>query len=363
MTQPRPARGEAWLSALAHELWPLASDEAAAVVAELRGHLAARAEAGALDECLAALGPPKAFAAAYDLPGERARTIAPVPAGMSGEARKTVRILLRDTRATLRASRNGLMLVGALLVTILTATDFLLWTASRLPSVGIAVAPVTAIRIATLLSALSATYRLALSPVERPWSVDRTFFKFVGALAIATALVVATALAVGWTAASLAHGPAGDAIRRAAGLAALALGSIALLRVQPWLAALASRRQGFSLAAAWRGTRGRMATIVGSWAVLVLPLYLLHVLVNLLALRILPFDAGGMLALAGLDALACALILVTAAMLNAAVLRWILGEPVPAPSPFATEKPAPELVDAARTRLDRLLQAQPVRAA
>jgi hypothetical protein len=50
-------------------------------------------------------------------------------------------------------------------------------------------------------------------------------------------------------------------------------------------------------------------------------------------------------------------------MLNAAVLRWILGEPVPAPSPFATDKPAPELVDAARARLNRLLQAQPVRAA
>jgi len=364
MNQPLPAPAEAWLRALAHELWPLASDERTSVIVELRGHLAARVEAGALDACLAELGPAKAFAAAYDLPGACAGAIAQVPPGIGGGApRKTVRTLLRDTRATMRASRNGLMPIGALLVTTLTATDFLLWVAARLPYVGIAVAPLMVVRVAAVLLALSATYRLALSRTERPWRVDGGFLRFAGALAFAMCLVVTAAVAAGRAAGALAHGSDAGPVRSGAALAALALGSIALLRVQPWLAALAARRQDAGLASAWRGTRGKMTTIAGSWALLVLPVYLLHVLLNLLALRILPFDAGGMLALAGLDGLASAVLVLAAAFLNAAVLRWILDEPVPAPSPFATEMPAAELVDAARARLDRLLQAQPVRAA
>jgi hypothetical protein len=352
----RADRAAAWLSALEAELWHLASDEREAVLAELRGHLAARAEAGALEEALAALGDPAALAAAYDFAGPRHGTIAALPGEFTHGESKSVRGLLRDVRATLRASRNGLPLVGALLVTSLTATDFLLWTASRLPWVGIDVAPPMALRIVAVLLALSAAYRLALSRTERPWSMDRGFFAFAGALGLATVATVAAALAVGRTAGALAHGlAAADAIRRGAGLAMLALASMALLRVQPWLAALASRREGFGLGAAWRGTRGRMATIAGAWAMLVLPLYLLHAFLNLLAMRVLPFGAG-LLALAALDAIACAGIVVGAVMLNAAVLRWIAGEPVPAPSPFSTDRPEPELVDAARARLAQLLR-------
>src|SRR5437764_242705 len=80
-----------------------------------------------------------------------------------------------------------------------------------------------------------------------------------GALGLAPVATIVAALAVGRAAGALAHGLAAtDAIRRGAGLAMLALGSIALLRVQPWLAALAARREGFGPAAAWRGTKGRM---------------------------------------------------------------------------------------------------------
>jgi hypothetical protein len=351
MTQALPRRAEAWLGTLERELWTLASDERSAIVAELRGHLAARAEAGRLDEALTALGSPRTLAGAYDLPAEPTGT-APLPG--IGASPRTVGRLLRDVRATLRASRNGLPLVGALLVTTLTSTDFLLWLGIRLPSVGIAAAPLMAVRIGVVLAAFSATYRLALSRTERPWAVDRSFAAFAGALLAASLAGVSLALLAG-RAAGLAGGPS---VGRAVALAMLTVASLALLRIQPWLVALAARRPGFGLAASWRGTRGRMRTIAGAWAVLVLPLYLLHALLNLLALRVLPFGPGDLM-LAAADSIDCALIVIGATMLNAAVYRWIAGEPVPAPSPFATEGASPELVEAARARLDRLLQARP----
>jgi hypothetical protein len=343
MTDALPRPAEAWLAALEHELWTLASDERASILAELRGHLAMRSAAGRLDEALGALGSPRALAAAYDLPGQPAG-IAPFPG--IGAGHRTTRALLRDVRATLRASRNGLPLVGALLVTTLTATDFLLWLGIRLPSVGVAAAPVTAVRIAALLAAFSAAYRLALSRSERPWALDRGFTAFAAALLAATLAGLSLALLAGRAAGAVA----GAGVGRAVALAMLATVSLALLRIQPWLAALAALRPGFGLAASWRGTRGRMRAIAGAWAVLVLPLYLLHVLLNALALRILPFGPGD-LALAAADSIVCALLVVSAAMLNAGVYRWIAGEPVPAPSPFATEAADAERVAEARIRM------------
>jgi hypothetical protein len=352
MTNPLPHPAEAWLAALERELWTLASDERASIVAELRGHLAARSLAGRLDEALSALGSPRALAEAYDRP-ERTSGVAPLPEALVLSP-KTVRALLADVRATQRASRNSLPLVGALLVTSLTSTDFLLWLDVRMPSVGVATAPVTAVRIAVVLAAFCAVYRLALSRTERPWALDRGFAAFAGAFLAASLAGVSLALLAG-RAAGVA---AGAGVGRGVAFAMLAVVSLALLRIQPWLAALAARRPGFGPAASWRGTRGRMRAIAGAWGMLVLPLYVLHALLNLLALRILPFGPGD-LVLAGADSIVCALIVVGAAMLNAAVYRWIVGEPVPAPSPFATEPAAPERVEEARLRLDRLVRARP----
>jgi hypothetical protein len=359
MDQPLPPRAEAWLAALAHELWPLASDERAAVLAELRGHLIERAAAGSIEETLTALGTPAALAAAYDVPGRPGRGLAPFPEGFSSGGKKSLGALLSDMRATLRASRNGLPLVGALLFTVLTATSFLLWMDARMPQVGVETAPLMLVRLGAVLMAFSAAYRLALSPTERTWAVDRGFLAFCVAFVLGSLVSVGVALAVGRGAGWLAHS---ENVRRFAGLGMLAGMSCALLRVQPWLAALGARRGGFGLRDCWRGTRGRMATIVGAWAALILPLYLLHTLLNVLALRVLPFGSGS-LALAAIDALLSTAIVLGAVMLNGAAYRWIVGEPIPAPSPFATGAGEPELVEAARARLDRLMRAQPVRAA
>jgi hypothetical protein len=269
--------------------------------------------------------------------------------------------VVADVRATLRASRNGLWTVGWLLVTSLTATSFLLWTQVRMPWVGIATAPIMLVRIAVVLLAFSAAYRLALAPRERPWALDRGFFAFAAALVLVTAIGVVAARARGRATVAAATA---FAVRGLAGLAALVALSCALLRVQPWLAALASRREGFTLAHAWRGTSGRMTSIVKGWAVIVLPAYLVHAALNVLALNLLPFGPASLL-LAALDAIVCAGIVMGAAMLNATALRWIAGEAIPAPNPFSTEAPPPALVEEARLRLRHLAgpRPQPVSAA
>jgi hypothetical protein len=152
-------------------------------------------------------------------------------------------------------------------------------------------------------------------------------------------------------------GAALGAARAAIAFAALAAAALTLLRVQPWIASLAAGRPHLSLAASWRGSRGRVGSIAKGWAVLVLPLYLLHFLLSLAAVRMLPLGVGQLM-LAGLDGVVSTALALAAATLNATLLRWIAGEPIPAPRPFGTEPPRPELVEAARLRLGQLLQAQ-----
>jgi hypothetical protein len=356
-----PPQAQAYLRKLASALWRLSSDEREAILLELRGHLQARAAAGpeALRAALDGLGEPEALAALYGDDG--AGRLTQLPAGMTAN-RKRMRVgeVIGDVRGTVRASRSGFLLVGALLVTVLTSTNFLLWMAARLPAVGIAEAPATLARLAAVLLAFCAAYRLALSPTAHPWRVDLGTLRFSAATVLAGLLSGAVALA-----AALGAGALGGAAARAVAVViALALMSCALLRVQPWMAALAAGRQGFTLRDSWRGTRGRMGNIVKGWLALVLPLYLLHVVLNLLALKLLAFGMG-FLALAMADALICTGIVLAATMLNATVLRWATGEAIPAPSAFATETPPESLVDEAQARLRRLAAgaaAQPVRA-
>ena len=138
---------------------------------------------------------------------------------------------------------------------------------------------------------------------------------------------------------------------------ALGSASILLLRVQPWLAGLAADRP-IGLVAGWRGMSGRMSAVVKGWLAVVLPLYLAHVVCDALALRLLPFGPASLL-LAAFDAVLTAGMAIGAAMLNATAYRWVVGEPIPAPSPFSTESPPPESVEAARAHLRLLIGPAP----
>ena len=170
-----PSNAEAYLNALARELWPLASDERDSVLLELRGHLLDRAAAGALEPALSALGPPKALAQSFDLGGSRsaASIMPPKPSGYDHPSKRLSEIV-GDVRATFLACRNGLFIVGALLVTVLTSTTYLSWMSIRLPTVGISLAAVMGVRLVVVLAALNAAYRLALSR-DAPPLVDRSW--------------------------------------------------------------------------------------------------------------------------------------------------------------------------------------------
>jgi hypothetical protein len=368
MDESLPAPAERFLRSLNKALWTLPSDEREAVLLELRGHLAARAAQGepALHDALAALGPPETLAAQFDQSGG---PLAAVPEGL--ESRRgplSVAEVLAEVRATLRASRHGFLLVGALLVTVLIATDFLSWMSVRLPDVGVSAAAVTAVRTVAVLLGLCAGYRLALSDVP-PWALRRSTLAFsAGLAAVTVATIAGTMLVVRAAMAAMAEaglsGTTQQAAKAAAALVALALFCCLFLRVQPWLAALAAERGGFTPRDSWNGTRGRMGDIIKGWAALILPLYVIHFGLTLLALKLLPFGPGTLF-LAGLDGSAAAGVAIAAILLNSTVFRWAAGEPIPAPRPFGSDRPSEELVEQARARLRPLLRhrpGQPVRA-
>ena len=358
----RPA--EQYLERLARALWPLASDQREAIVLEIRGHLAGSAAAGRLEEALAGLGSPDALAGHFLDEGADQGGIAPAP--LSFDQRPTHSQTLGEVAATWRAGRNGLFLAGAVLVTVLTSTNFLLWLKALRPGITLDVWPMLLVRTAAVLLAMCAVYRLLLTDRSRVWTIDASFFRFAGAMVAVfagTAAVAVAAIRLGTVALQGAgvEGALLGAARALIAFAALAAAALLLLRVQPWIAALAAGRRGFSLAASWRGSRGRVGSIAKAWAVLVLPLYLFHFLLSLAAVKILPLGVGQLL-LAGLDGIGSAAIVLAAAALNATLFRWVSGEPIPAPRPFGTEPPCPEAVEAARQRLRLLLQShEPLR--
>lgn len=354
---------ERFLLSLNKALWALPSDERDAILLELRGHLAARAAQGpeALEEALHALGPADGLARQFDQSGG---SLAAVPESFASPARSLrVGEVVAEVRATLRASRHGFLLVGALLVTTLVATDFLSWMSIRLPEVGVSASAVTAFRVIAVLLGFCAGYRLALSADAPVWRVDRAALAFsAGFVAVTLVSVAGTVLLVrvasdGLAAAGVAGSPL-LAVKAAVALGALGGFSAFFLRVQPWLAALAAERSGFTLADSWRGTRGRMGNILKGWAALVLPLYALHFALNLVALEGLRFGPAT-LALAGVDGVVSAGVAIAAILLNSTAFRWAAGEPIPAPRPFGSDRPEEALVEQARIRLRPVLQRMP----
>lgn len=362
-----PAAAESYLRQLDSALWPLSPGERAAVLLELRGHLTDRWRQGAepLERALAALGDPAALARAfveagagetYRKVGMRGRTLvaAELPREYSAAPRPLpLTEVVRQVRATFLASRNGLFMVGAVLVTVLTATNFLAWAAKLLPGSSLAVEPVMVVRVGAVLLALAAAYRAALSEEERLWSIDLSTLRF--AAAMLGVLAVAAAGVAGMAALAVAVG-AGPAVRTAVAIATLVAFSIILLRIHPWIGGLAAGRRDMTLRSMWRGTQGRMINIVKGWLVLVLPLYLLHAALNAAALYAVPLGQAH-LALALADAVVAAAMALAAVMLNATVFRWAAGEPIPPPSPFSTEQPNEDLIEEARLRLRRMIEA------
>ena len=367
MTDPLPPEAERFLRHLADALWELASDEREAILLELRGHLSERAAQGPepLRAALAEIGTAEALAGQFLCAAtiRNDRPPAPIPPAFPPTPRHDIRALFGELRATLRAGRNGLFLVSALLITVLTASNFLLWLDKVRPELSLTAWPLMLVRTLVLLLAITAAYRIILSEDERPWTVDTNTLRVAAALlamlGASTMAVLAIAGAAKQTALAAGLDPStAAALRTLVVIAALIAASCAFLRIQPWVAALATGRRDIGLKRVWRGTGPVFGTILRGWFAFVFPFYAAHVAITYLAIKVLPFG-GNQLLLAELDAFVSTGALFAALLLNATVFRWVSGEAIPAPRPFGNAAPDAELVAEARRRLRVLTAGTP----
>jgi hypothetical protein len=267
MTIKLPGHAERFLSRLGDALRPIDARNRDAILLELRGHLQDCLARGAhrLDEALESMGEPEAFAVGFLAIG------APTPAGgalvsLAAEPANDPG-LVAALRDTLAGARHGLWAVGLVLVCGLTVTNFALF--QPLPPPGRA--GVLVLRLVLVLAAQVAAYRLILR-VPRPWQPDRDAVRYAAALIAAFAAGAGLLMGL-----RLVIAPLLPTAGRLALLAVAVAGwSLALLRLQPWFAALAVGRRDQRLLGVWRAMRGRTAKLAALWAAFVLPFFLVH---------------------------------------------------------------------------------------
>ncbi len=379
MTGLLSAEAELYLRQLEKELWPLGSAEREAILLELRGHLEACSSQGGalrLADALASMGTPEEFARAFvvegagdarrraGLPSRDLVPLAPPPEYERTPDKMRLAEMIGQVRATFRAGRPGFFLIGALLVALLTATNFAAFMHELRPGIVEQIWPVMLVRVAVVVMALAAAYRALLTEEHRIWAVDLSTFRFAGGLIAVGATTILTVLAIVTPAkALLALLPETPAMLLRGALILVLLGAISamFLRIQPWLVGLAIDRREITLKAALRETRGKTLAIVKAWAVIVLPLYVLHFVLTAFALSWKPFNPGHLM-IAGIDGIVSALIVIGAALLNATIFRWAAHEAIPPARPFAPDLPEEQTVEEARLRIRRYLAANPARA-
>lgn len=362
-----PANAERYLRALDAALWPLGSDERETILLELRSHLAGCAAVGPvrLADALESLGSPEECAAAFvlegagdvygkaGLPGRALVPVAP-PAELAEAVRpRRLGAVLRDVRATWRASGDQLWTVGAVVLTVSTATNFLSYIHLLQPG-SLEIWPILLVRLVMVLAAFTAAYRTILTDEGNAWSVNLATFK--AGLAIAGLFLILFAAAAA-TKALLGIVDAPRMVRVAVLIALLLGSSLLFLRVQPWIAGLAIDRRDATLRRILVGLRGRMGAVAKGWAAIVLPLALLHYASALVVAQsdaVHPFH----LLLAGIDGIVSMALVIGAALVNATAFRWAMGEPIPGPRPFATGMPDDALIEQARVRLQRHIEAR-----
>lgn len=351
-----PIAAQRYLANLADGLRTLPRHERDSLILELRAHFQALRTRGdtAIDSAIADLGPAQALAAAF-VAARPAGGIAVVPPPVEAPAAPpfTVRAAVRESLATLRGADERLHTAAAVLLATIAATDFMAFLAAHHADAALPRSLTMALRLAGLVVALVAAYRILLPGAARPWQLDRPLLRYVGAALALLALVGACQFAVARGLLPLLVG--GLAPGAALATKALLVGLVTLgcaaaaLRLQPWLVALATGRSGLDAAGSWRGMRGKTRSLIGGWAVLVLPLFALHLAISAAALAVA--DPALLLALAGIDAIVATLQALLATALLVTAYRWVVDLPLPAAAPFSTAAPDPAGMAAARRML------------
>lgn len=338
------------------------------VILELRSHFAALHARGgtAVADGIAELGPAQALAdefVAARRAGPAAAIVAPVEHLMSTHPVRPfgVRAAIRETFATIAGADERLRLVGAVLLATLATTNFMAFLASSNPEAALPKPLTMLLRLAGIVVALVAAYRIMMPGSRRPWRLDLPLARYLGAgvalLGVVMAVQLSLKAAILGIAAGAGFTPEQAYVPRvvAAGFVTLAF-VFAFLRFQPWMIALATGRADLTPLGSWRGMRGKTAATIGAWTVLVLPFFVAHYAITAYALS--AAEPRFYLPLAAIDGIVTTAQTIIVSALLVTAYRWVADKAVPEPAPFAAAEPSREAVEAARRMVLEAIEAR-----
>ena len=368
---------ETFLARLDDNLGLLSGDEREAVLLELRGHFLELQHQGPehLHSALNDMGPAESLAGAFvDASVTAMRRTEPPPRGVMLPAviansnlpgmyrrevpRLNVREIVRDFRATLDATGDGLRGVCAFLVAGYTITAFLGSVHQLMP--GQVSTPswlLFAARIGIGIIGTAAAYRCILGKDDEVWQIDLPMIRYALA-SILLALVIFgpshITLEIQQARITDMPGPYPFYHQPASLLLWIAI-SVLALRLQPWAVSLVLDRP-ISGRSSWSGTCGKTMDLAFAWVTTVAPPLLVHLVVSLAVLQLSPLllTRFGVL-ICFVDALAVMAMTIAAAIINSMTFRWVVREPIPAPRPFSTTRPTDAQIAESNMRFQRVL--------
>lgn len=357
MTTELPIEAERYLANLAEGLRAMPPSERDSLLLELRSHFASLNARGgaAVEQGIADLGPAhvlaREFVAARSAAPAASTIAAPVEHLRTAAHPFTVKAAIRETFATLKGADERLRVVGGVLLATLVVTNFMAFLVSTNPEAALPTPATMALRLAGIIFALVAAYRIMLPDSPKPWSIDLPFARYFGAgMALLTA-VMAVQLSIKAAILGIAAGAGltADQVYPArvviAGLASVAF-VFAFMRFQPWMIALATGRSGLTPLRSWRGMRGKTVATIGAWLALVLPLLALHYALTGFALA--AAEPHLYLPVAAIDGIVTSVQTLIVSALLVTAYRWVADQAVPEPAPFASAEPSREAIVAAR---------------
>lgn len=365
MATELPIEAERYLANLAEGLRAMPPNERRSLILELRSHfqgLHARGGTAVIDG-IADLGPAQALAAEFIA----ARPAGAAPASVehlppdSGARPFTVRAAIRETFATIAGADERLRIVGAVLLATLAVTNFMAFLATSHPGSAMPKPTTLLLRLAGIIVALVAAYRIMLPGPRQPWRIDLPLARYVGAGVTLLAAVMAVQLAIKAAILGAAAG-AGLTPDQVYPARVIVAGSVtiafvfAFLRFQPWMIALATGRSDLTLTSSWRGMRGKTAAMIGTWLLLILPFFMLHYATTAFALS--AAEPRFYLPLAAIDGIVTTIQTLLVSALLVTAYRWVADKAVPEPAPFASAEPTREAMEAARRMVIDAIEAR-----
>lgn len=364
---------ERFLRRLEKSLLPIPAIQRDAILLHYRNHLSTHSRLGyeALREAVKELGSAEDVAARH-LEAERAsptpelsasRAIVPMPShgnlpALPGQIPCSVKSLLAVIQSSLAATRKDLFAICGVMLAMFTGYYSIVSSHALVGAdfptrawdllFGILVVSVT----------MTALLRAALRRSDLVWEIGQPLV--IATSAVAAIAATATALSY------LIFPPIAlvldsvEAPRLAAFAGEVTADAVAMilvigasLHLLPWVASRVIGRDDLSLRTCLQRTWRRRNSTIKGWAIFVLPFFAAHSVLRAVAITD-PVFGGFQLAIAGVDAIVTTIMMLMAGMMICVAYRWVVGEAIPDPLPFAPGVPTEAQVRAARQRLEIL---------